>query len=78
MTTQHSASLPIRVEGALDAIMKLFCVPEELRKMKVKKVLAMDYRAIGRHILEDFRQYVSEINEKAITDLLQTYHIKQS
>ena len=78
MTTQHSASLPIRVEGALDAIMKLFCVPEEFRKMKVKKVLAMDYRAIGRHILEDFRQYVSEINEKAITDLLQTYHIKQS
>ncbi len=78
MTTQHSASLPIRVEGALDAIMKLFCVPEEFRKMKVKKVLAMDYRAIGRHILEDFRQYVSETNEKAITDLLQTYHIKQS
>lgn len=78
MTTQHSASLPIRVEGALDAIMKLFCVPEEFRKMKVKKVLAMDYRAIGRHILKDFRQYVSETNEKAITDLLQTYHIKQS
>ena len=78
MTTKHSASLETRVEGALDTIMKLFNVPEELRKMKVKKVLAMDYRAIGRRILADFRQYVSETNERAIADLLQTYHIKQN
>ena len=77
MTTKHSASLPIRVEGALDAIMKVFGVPEELRKTKVHKVLAMDYRTIGHRVLEDFRQYVSQANEKAITDLLQTYHIKQ-
>lgn len=77
MTTKHSASLPVRVEGALDAIMKVFNVPEEIRKMKVQKVLAMDYRAIGRRVLEDFYSYVSQANEKAITDLLQTYHIKK-
>ena len=77
MTTKHSASLPVRVEGALNAVMKLFNVPEELRKMKVQKVLAMDYRAIGRRVLDDFRNYVSETNEKAIEDLLQTYRIKR-
>ena len=77
MTTQHSASLPTRVEGALNAIMMLFGVPEEIRKIKVQKVLAMDYRAIGNRVLVDFRQYVSETNEKAIEDLLQTYHIKR-
>ncbi len=77
MTTKHSASLPVRVEGALDAIMKLFNVPEELRKMKIQKVFAMDYRSIGRRVLVDFQQYVSETNEKAIEDLLQTYHIKK-
>ena len=77
MTTKHSAALPIRLEGALDAIMKVFNVPEELRKIKVQKVLAMDYRAIGHRVLGDFRQYVSKANEKAINDLLQTYHIKQ-
>lgn len=77
MTTKHSASLPVRVEGALDAIMKVFNVPEEIRKMKVQKVLAMDYRAIGRRVLEDFYSYVSKANEKAIADLLQTYHIKK-
>ena len=77
MTTKHSASLPVRVEGALDAVMKVFNVPEELRKTKVQKVLAMDYRAIARRVLEDFYSYVSDANEKAISDLLQTYHIKQ-
>lgn len=70
MTTAHSAPLDTRIEGALDAIMKLFNVPEELRRMKLQKVLAMDYRAIGRRVLADFKQYVSETNEKAITDLL--------
>ena len=77
MTTNHSASLPIRLEGALNTIMKVFNVPEELRKMKVQKVLAMDYRAMAHRVLEDFRSYVSEVNEKAISNLLQNYHIKQ-
>lgn len=76
MTTKHSASLPIRVEGALNAVMLLFGVPEELRRIKTQKVLAMDYRAIGRRVLADFKQYVSETNEKAIEDFLQTYGIK--
>ena len=30
-----------------------------------------------RRVFADFKQYVSEANEKAIEDLLQTYHIKQ-
>lgn len=77
MTTKHSASLPIRVEGALNAVMMLFGVPEELRRAKVQKVLAMDYRAIGRRVFADFKQYVSETNEKAIEDLLQMYRIKK-
>lgn len=77
MTTKHSASLPIRIEGALNAIMKVFDVPEELRKMKTQKVLAMDYRALGRRVFVDFKQYVNDANEKAIEDLLQTYHIKK-
>ena len=77
MTTKHSAPLDLRVEGALEAIMKLFDVPAELRRIKLQKVLATDYRALGRRVLADFKQYVSETNEKAIADLLKTYHIKQ-
>lgn len=76
MTTTHSASLPIRLEGALNSIMMLFGVPEDIRCAKVQKVLQMDYHAIGRRVFEDFRQYVNATNEKAIEDLLQNYRIK--
>lgn len=78
MTTKHSASLPIRIEGALNSIMLLFGVPEETRKMKVAKVLAMDYRSIGRKLFADFKQYVTETNDKAVDDLLSTYNIRRS
>ena len=78
MTTKHSAPLHIRIAGALDVIMKLFNVPEELRRMKVQKVLAMDYASIGRRVFADFKQYINETNEKAIEDLLKTYHIKEA
>ena len=78
MTTKHSAPLPTRIKGALNAIMKIFNVPEELRSAKMQKVLAMDYAAIGRRVFADFKQYVSQTNEKAIEDLLKKYHIKEA
>lgn len=77
MTTEHSAPLHARVEGALNSIMLFFGIPEELRKMKLEKVLAMDYPSIGRHVLTEFRKYVLETNEKALTDFLQTYRVKK-
>ena len=78
MTTPHSASLPVRVEGALNSILSLFGVPENYRKMKAQKVFAMDYRAVGRRVFADFKQYVNETNEKAFEELLHTYHIKKN
>ena len=77
MTTAHSASLPIRLEGALNAIMLLFGVPKELRQMKIQKVLSMDYRGFARNVKDNFQKYVSEANEKAIEDLLKTYRVKE-
>ena len=69
MQTEHTATLEHRIEGALDAIMLLFGVPEELRKTKIAKVLAMDYRAIGRKVYADFKQYVTETNEQALDEI---------
>ena len=48
-----------RIEGALNAIMMIYNVPEEVRKKKVEKVLSMDYIKIGRRILKEFREYVT-------------------
>ncbi|MBE7089058.1 MAG: hypothetical protein E7370_06070 [Clostridiales bacterium] len=69
MKTEHSASVEHRIEGALNTIMILFDVPEETRKMKVAKVLAMDYRAIGRKVYEDFKRYVTETNEHNLEEI---------
>ena len=70
MITEHSASAAHRIEGALNAIMMLFGVPEDIRRMKVEKVLRMDYRAIGRNVYEDFKKYVTETTEHNLEEIL--------
>ena len=74
--TEHSASVAHRIEGALNTIMMMFGVPEELREAKVKKVLAMDYRAIGKRVYGEFKQYVTETNEHALDEVLKHTKIK--
>ncbi len=75
--TEHSASVENRISGALNTIMMLFGVPEETRKMKVAKVFAMDYRAIGRKVYENFKKYVTETNEQKLEELTKSTKAKQ-
>ena len=77
MTTEHSTPLPVRIGGALNAIMLLFGVPEELRKKKIEKVLAMDYRAVGIGLLESFKDFVKEENDRAVDEMLSAYNLKK-
>ena len=70
MKTEHSASLEHRIEGALDTVMSMFGVSVEQRRSKIAKVLAMDYRSIGRKIYGDFKEYVTETNEQALEEVL--------
>ena len=76
MKSEHSASVEQRLSGALDSIMLLLGVPEELRKKKLAKVLAMDYLSIGRKIYADFKQYVTETNENALDEILKNTKIR--
>lgn len=69
MTTPTSAPLDRRISGALDAIMKIFNVPEDLRKIKIQKVLGLDYRNLGRRIFKEFKQYINDVNEQAFEEL---------
>lgn len=76
MKTEHSASVERRLEGALNSIMLLLEVPEEIRQKKLKKVLSMDYLSIGRKVYEDFKQYVTETNENALDEILKNTKIR--
>jgi len=64
MTREADTPLPVQIERTLQAIMRLYNVPETLRKTKIEKVLAMDYRALGRRILAEFREYIEKVNEE--------------
>lgn len=70
MTTDGLIPVEDRVSGALNQMMSIFNVPEEIRKQKIQKVLAMDYRTLGKHTLEQFRKFVEESNEQIFELLL--------
>ena len=54
--------LETRISGALNAIMTIYNVPEEIRRIKIDKVLAMDYPSIGKRIFNEFKEYVEKAN----------------
>ena len=68
MTTETSSPLEIRIELALTTIMRLYNVPEDIIQTKVKKVLSMDYIAIGFRVLKEFKEYINNKHEKALDD----------
>ncbi len=68
MTTENSASLEMRISGALNSIMAVYNVPEEIRKQKIKKILAMDHKKIGSRMLDAFIAYVDEVNEQVFEE----------
>lgn len=70
MTAGDPLPLEVRITGALNNIMQIYNVPEEIRKQKIQKILAMDYRAIARNNLEDFRKFVDETTEHGLDALL--------
>ncbi len=69
MTTGDSVSLETRITGALNNIMLIYNVPEEIRKKKIEKVICMDYRNIGTRILKEFIEYVEKSTEQALEEI---------
>lgn len=65
---ENAKDIPLakRIAGSLDAVMKVYDVPKEIRELKISKVLAMDYRKIGRLFLDGFSKYVESQNAKAL------------
>ncbi len=70
MTTDSTVSLENRISGALNSIFTTFCVPAEVRQTKIEKLLALDYRNIGKRVLRDFKEYVENFNDDDLNELL--------
>ncbi|MBE6851260.1 MAG: TetR/AcrR family transcriptional regulator [Ruminococcus sp.] len=69
---QGSVSLDMRIACGLDAAMRLYNVPEALRNQKIEKIIAMDYRSLGRRILWDFQDYITAVNWQAVENARQS------
>ena len=70
MTTGENISFETRIAGALNNILGIYGISEQLRNTKISKVFAMDYRNIGKQVLAAFQKFVSKENEKALKSLL--------
>ena len=57
-----SVPFETRISFALNTIMTIYNVPEDIRRIKIEKVLAMDYRSIGNRIFKEFKEYVEKAN----------------
>lgn len=68
MTREADTPLAMQIERTLNAIMLLYGVPDELRRAKIEKVLAMDYRTLGRRILKEIKEYIEQVNEQNLTE----------
>lgn len=67
--SDESVHLETRISGALNTIMTIYNVPEEIRKAKIEKVKKLDYRSVGKRIFKEFKEYVELSTEQAFEQL---------
>ena len=70
MTAGEPVPAKIRISGALNHILSIYGIPESMRQEKLRKVFAMDYKALGQRVMREFKEYVEQANEQAFYDLL--------
>ena len=70
MTAGDPVPLETRIAGALNNILGIYGVPEETRQIKLQKVFAMDYITLGKRVLDEFKQYVTDAIDEAFQALI--------
>ncbi len=58
ISDKASVPLDARIAAALNQILGIYNTPEEIRKEKIDKVLAMDCRGLGKRVLAEFTEFV--------------------
>ncbi len=71
MSLDEDISLETKISGALDKILYVYNVPEDIREMKIKKALSYDYKNIGERIFKEFKEYVDKTTEETFEQMLQ-------
>ncbi|MBE7056797.1 MAG: helix-turn-helix transcriptional regulator [Ruminococcaceae bacterium] len=67
--TDNSPSLENRIIGAINNIMTIYNVPEEVKKININKILSLDFVNLGKNMLNEFSEYVKIINEQTLEEM---------
>ncbi len=69
-TTEREQGIELdkKIRRSLRAILMLYNVPEDECEKILDTVFAMNYREMGKHLLEEFRVYVGEKNRNALEE----------
>ena len=70
MTAGEPVALETRIAGALKAILSIYGIPEDIQKMKIQKVFAMDYQNMCKRVLASFKEYVKDTNDQSFQAIL--------
>lgn len=70
MAADDPVTMETRIAGALNTILGIYSIPEDIRDQKIRKVFTRDYRSLGKRVLREFRGHVEQANERAFMDLL--------
>ncbi len=68
MSLGEGVPLETRIAGALDKILYIYNVPEEIRKIKIQKSLSYDYKNLGEGLFNEFVEYVNKANDEMFID----------
>lgn len=69
-TTEQTQRIPLgqKIERCLDTIMRIYYVPEDVRKEVLCKIAEQDYCSLGRRMLAEYKEYVENMNKKALEE----------
>lgn len=75
-----SAEVPLesRIIGGINNILTIYNLPEELRKQKIEKTLALDYIKISKRVLREFKKFIQQTTEKAFDELYESKKAKSN
>lgn len=60
ISNEASVPLDARISAALKQILGIYNIPNEIRKEKIDRVLAMDCRGLGKRVLSEFTGFVGK------------------
>lgn len=62
--------LKTKIKSALNLLLSLYNIDEEIKEKEINKVLAMDSKEISKKVLSEFIKYIEKANEEALDSLI--------